>query len=61
MFTLRVYYTPRRPKPQVGDTKLIKGVPHVRQLRYVRDPMSGKRTQLVRNGRTLFEWVPQPP
>ncbi len=57
---LRIHLTARRPRPQVGDTKLIKGVPHVRQIRYCLDPMTRKLTQVVRNGRTLFDWVPIP-
>ncbi len=50
-------YTKRRVQPRVGDTKLIKGVPHVRQLATVIDYLSGKRCVLVRDGRPSYEWV----
>lgn len=53
-----LFSEPRRPKPRVGDVKVVRGVKHVRQLRYTFDPMTQRRTQEVRNGRTLYEWIP---
>lgn len=36
---MRIHVTtePRRAKPRVGDTKVVKGVTYVRQLAYVHD------------------------
>ena len=47
----------RRPKPQVGDRKMIGGVEHVRVLQRVQiGPDKG--AYVVNRGRPCFEWVP---
>ena len=54
---VRLITSPRRRKPKVGDTKLIKGVLHIRQ--WARATSGYERGALiVRNGRPVYEWVP---
>jgi hypothetical protein len=48
------YGKPPRRECRVGDTKLIKGVMHVRKER--KDPRS--RATVVSNGKVCYEWVP---
>lgn len=48
------YGKPPRRELSVGDTKLIKGVPHVRLER--KDPQS--RATVVSNGKVCYECVP---
>ena len=46
-----------RPKPRVGDRKVIRGVEHVRQFQRVQSgPYRG--AYIVNNGRPCYEWVP---
>ncbi|MEN7531926.1 hypothetical protein [Cupriavidus sp. DL-D2] len=48
----------RRPKPQVGDRKMIRGVEHVRIFERVKTgPYKGSYV-VGSSGRNLFEWVP---
>lgn len=49
--------TPSRPKPKVGDRRMLRGVEHVRLLEVVKSgPHKG--AHVVSNGRPCFEWVP---
>lgn len=48
---------PQRPRPAVGDRKMIRGEEHVRVLDVVKSgPYKGALR--VSNGRSCFEWVP---
>lgn len=48
---------PYKPKPAVGDRKLIRGIEHVRILDVVKyGPYRG--AQRVSNGRPWYEWIP---
>lgn len=47
-----VYGPPSKPKPKVGDRKLIKGVMHVRQHVIIEGGLSH------RHGKYHYEWVP---
>lgn len=47
----------KKPKPQVGDVKTVKGVRYVRILRPAYGPNGRVVGHQVRNGRPLFDWV----
>lgn len=49
---------PRRPKPQVGDRKLIGGVVHVRKFKRVRDFHGNIIGWDCTGGKPRYEWVP---
>lgn len=54
---IKVSSTPTRAKPKAGDTKVIRGVLHIRrQERCTDGPYRG--ALLVNNGRPVYEWVP---
>lgn len=54
--SMRLSTAPTRKKPKAGDTKMIRGVLHVRkQARMVDGPYRG--AYLVNNGRPVWEWV----
>lgn len=58
MTRVRFIYGPARPKPRVGDTRMIRGVEHVRVLR----PATFQGRVIghqVSGGRPLFDWVPK--
>ncbi len=48
---------PQRKKPQVGDRKLIQGVPHVRRLKHCYDTQGNCIGLDHTNGRYHYEWV----
>lgn len=48
---------PSRPKPKLGDRKMIRGVEHVRVLERVKEgPYKG--AGVCRGNRSCYEWVP---
>ena len=48
----------QKPKPKVGDRKLIKGVLHERRLKYAYCPVTGATIGLdCTGGRQRYEWV----
>jgi hypothetical protein len=49
---------PRRPKPRVGDRKLIRGVEHVRVFERVTIGPHRGAYVVDSRGRPRFEWVP---
>lgn len=54
---IHISRTPSRPKPALGDRKMIRGVEHVRVLERVKEgPFKG--AHVVRGNRTGYEWVP---
>lgn len=54
---IHISYSPSRPKPAVGDRKMIRGVEHVRVLELVKDgPYKG--AHVVKGNRPCYEWVP---
>ncbi|WP_101684927.1 hypothetical protein [Cupriavidus pauculus] len=48
----------RRPKPRVGDRKLIRGVEHIRVFKYATDTHGRRIGFDCTGGRQLYEWVP---
>lgn len=57
---LRVSTSKPRPRPKVGDVKIVKGVRYVRVLRRALGPFGRVMGYQVRNGRPLFDWVRAP-
>lgn len=49
-----------KPKPKVGDEKIIKGVLCVRELKYVYDTRGNRLGLDCTGGRQRFIWVPKP-
>jgi hypothetical protein len=55
---MRIHVTtaPRRPKPRVGDTKVVKGVTYVRQLAYVHDRHGNRIGLDCTGGKQRYVW-----
>lgn len=54
--SMTIYSGPARKKPKAGDTKMIRGVLHVRrQARVEFGPHKG--ALIVSNSRPVWEWV----
>lgn len=49
-----------KPKPHVGDVKVIKGVRHVRELEYVYDCRGNRLGINKTNGHYHYVWTPCP-
>lgn len=47
------YYGPQRRKAEAGDVKIVRG------KTYVRQQMRSQGGYCVRNGRPMYEWVPE--
>lgn len=56
--SIRMSSGPVRPKPRMGDTKLIKGVLHERRLKYVFDTRGNRLGLDCTGGRQRYEWLP---
>lgn len=52
--------TPSKPKPKVGDRKMIKGVLHERQFEMVHDIRGNVIGYNRTNGYQHYIWVPVP-
>jgi hypothetical protein len=48
---------PPRHRPRSGDTKVIRGVLHIRRQSMCRAWPGAKLSGLVNNGRPVYEWV----
>lgn len=57
---IRIITSKPRPRPRVGDVKIVKGVRYVRILRRALGPYGRVIGYQVRNGRPLFDWVRAP-
>lgn len=57
---MRLITSKPRPRPMVGDVKIVKGVRYVRVLRRALGPFGRVIGYQVRNGRPLFDWVRAP-
>lgn len=59
--TIRYGAVPK-PRPRIGDRKVIRGVVHVRTQDVARDPAGRVIGSLVDGrGRPMCSWVPVPP
>lgn len=54
---IHVSYGAPKPKPKVGDTKVVKGVSYVRQLKYVTDSKGNRLGLDCTGGKQRYEWV----
>ena len=57
---IRLITSKPRPRPKVGDVKIVKGVRYVRVLRPALGPHGRVIGHQVSNGRPLFYWVRAP-
>lgn len=57
---IRLITSKPRPRPKVGDVKIVKGVRYVRVLRPALGPYGRVIGYQVSNGRPLFDWVRAP-
>lgn len=48
----------KKARPKVGDSKVIGGVEHVRQLAYCHDARGNRIGLNCTGGRQRYEWVP---
>ena len=61
MTSLKITFrtAPMRRKPKLGDTKMIKGVLHVRELKYVEDRHGGRIGLDCTGGKQRYIWIPK--
>ena len=57
---MRLITSKPRPRPKVGDVKIVKGVRYVRVVRPALGAGGRVIGHQVSNGRTLFNWVRAP-
>lgn len=53
---IRIVTSPRRRRPKISDTKMIRGVLHVRRWSRAKHGYA-RGALIVTNGRPVFEWV----
>ncbi|MWA16526.1 hypothetical protein [Burkholderia pseudomallei] len=56
--TIHISNRPRRPKPKVGDRRVIRGVEHIRVFKMATDMLGRAIGYDCTGGRQRFEWVP---